>query len=171
MVSIRAYPKQYIYSIFNATIFYFWPASFFYEFKATPKLLLDWESFDRSIFFHPLFKVGGSQINNPNEFLHFFFLIVSYTDAMEVAYIVLILIGGIYLVRSLFGKIAASPEQPVYVFLFFMVIYISIVSNVAELQMNYRFRFMADPYALLLAGVGINWLWNKGRSWLKPSRS
>jgi hypothetical protein len=156
---IRIYPKNYIFNTFYATMLYFQQSSYFSTYQDTPQLLLDWEQIDQAIYIKPWMHVDGTLINNTNVVIRSLGRALASVNTLMVAYILAFWFGLKYVVRSVFKRDPANPRQPVIVFLVFMLVYITVVSNVAEMQMNFRFRFMADPYLWLLVGLALTSAW------------
>jgi hypothetical protein len=158
---IRLYPKNYLFYIYDATMLYFKQSSYFYTYTDTPPALLEWEKIDQAIYYEPWFPLKGGQANSPSAPVRFGFVVLAHVNLIMVGYLLAIGLGGAYLVRSVLRRDPTNPRQPVIVFLVFMLVYISVVSNVAEIQMNYRFRYMADPFLWVLTGLGLSWVWGQ----------
>jgi hypothetical protein len=168
---IRLYPKNYLTNVYAATMTYFQQSSYFSTYPDTPPALLEWEKIDQAIYYKTWFHTDPSVPASSNTLLHLGSLILGHVDLIMVGYALAILLGIIYLLRSLFRRDPANPRQPAIVFIVFMLIYISVVSNVAELGTNFRFRYIADPFFWLLTGLGLSWAWGRARTALRGKAS
>ncbi len=69
----------------------------------------------------------------------------------------LVLCGGaIYFVGVLMKEKSLSKLDPILFFMFSNVVYIFLVTNILDIGENNRFRFMSDPFVLILAVIGVS---------------
>ncbi len=149
------HPKVYLKSLPRKFFVYFLPSSEFWYFRKNSNYghIQGLNRFYDIIFYGRFFRYNTCRRDKENIVLYYAKKLIRTSFFLLIGYLVLGFYGLRFILYSLSKKITDMPSFLTILFLFINIIYVTLTSNLLSIFDNQRYRFMIDPFILVLLGL------------------
>jgi hypothetical protein len=166
------HPEVYLKSLPRKFFTYFLPSSEFWYFRKNSNYrhIQGWNRFYNIIFYGKFFRYNTYRGDKESIVLYYAKKFMRTSFFLLIGFLVLGFYGWRFILYSLSKKITDTPSFLTILFLLINVIYVTLTSNLLSIFDNQRYRFMIDPFILVLLGLFLKdvFIINRTSTRLKP---